>query len=81
MNVFKLESKTNPFKLPLTEFDDIYKEIAPVCFYSNYLTSNITKDNNTVSYNGKRFYYPAGNCIRRRNSPPNRRYFRHRETG
>ena len=54
MNIFKLESKINPFKLTLTEFDDIYKEIALVGYYSTYLTPNITKDNNTLISNGKR---------------------------
>ena len=54
MNVFKLESKINPFELTLTEFDDIYKEIALVGYYSTYLTPNITKDNNTLICNGKR---------------------------
>ena len=54
MKAFKLESKTNTFKLTLTEFDDIYKEIALVGYYSNYLTPNITKYNNVLPYNGKR---------------------------
>ena len=49
------EIRISSFELTLTEFDDIYKEIALVGYYSNYLTPNITKDNNTVSYNGKRF--------------------------
>ena len=51
MKVFKLESTKNPFELTLTEFDDIYKEIALVGYYSTYLTPNITKFNNIISCN------------------------------
>ena len=55
MKVFKLKSTKNPFELTLTEFDDIYKEIALVGYYSSYLTPNITKFNNIIPFNGKRF--------------------------
>lgn len=60
MKVFKLESDKNPFELTLTEFDDIYKEVALVGYFSTYLTPNITTSNNSFIYNGKKVSIKEG---------------------